>query len=81
MTALGVVALIEQNTEKSEYTGWDQPNSLVPQPARGFKFLLFCKDDPDPDTKGAAMAVLVAVDAVFGIGSLVTQIGATIADA
>jgi hypothetical protein len=76
MTALGAATMIAQTAQGSGYTGWDAANSLIPQPARGFKFLVFSKDDEE--AAPFAMALLVAVDAVIGVGSLVTQIGATV---
>jgi hypothetical protein len=80
MTALGVSTLVEQTASGSGYSKWDEANDVLPQPARGFKFLVFNKDSEDPLQIAAAIGVLAAVDAVFAIGSMVTQIGSVVAD-
>jgi len=73
LTGLGAATLAEQLGDGS-YTKWDCANSVVPQPGRLFRFLIL--DAPNPDS----LAVLVGADVVVGIGSTITQIGASIAD-
>jgi hypothetical protein len=76
LTGLAAVALIEQLQPNSGYTGWDVANALVPQPGRGFKFLVLTKDDPDIAVFAAP--ILLAVDLVLGLGGTVTQIGSAV---
>jgi hypothetical protein len=76
LTGLGAVALVEQVQPNSGYTGWDAANSLVPQPARGFKFLVLTKEDPEIAV--VAAAILVIVDLVLGLGGTATQIGSAV---
>jgi hypothetical protein len=77
MTAIGIATLFEQAQSGSGYTGWDCANSLVPQIARGFKFLVLSKDDPEDSP--IAMGILVIVDLVLGLGATVTQVGDAVA--
>ncbi|HXE13324.1 MAG TPA: hypothetical protein VN633_14455 [Bryobacteraceae bacterium] len=77
MTGLGAATCMFMAKSNGEYNGWDCANSIIPWPARFFKWCILGKDDAE--AAPVLAAVLIGADALFGIGSTVTQIGSAVA--
>lgn len=76
MSGLGAATCLAMSQDKN-YNGWDCANSVVPWPARFFKWCILGKDEPE--AAPILMAVLLGADILFGAGSTVTQIGSAVA--
>ena len=72
LTAIAIVTAIEQAKDPSEYTGWDQANSVMPAIGPIFKFLILTKDT---EAEAVALPLLLVIDFIVGVGSTVTAIG------
>lgn len=70
--ATGVVQAVEGAAEG--YTGWDTANSIVPQLARPFRFLILDQDNP---TTPVSMAALITVDILISGAAAFTQFTST----
>jgi hypothetical protein len=70
--ATGIVQVVEGSSEG--YTGWDTANSIVPQLARPFRFLILDQDNP---TTPVSMGALMGVDIVVSGAAAYTQFTAT----
>jgi len=75
-TVLGAATARSMSQSDGQYKGWAIANSIVSRPARFFKWCILTKGEEEAPV---FMAVLVAADALFGIGSTVTQIGSAVA--
>lgn len=76
LSAMGAATCIALSKSQGEYNGWDCANSIVPWPARFFKWCILSKDSEEAPVLAA---VLLGADELFGIGSTVTQIGSAVA--
>ncbi|HEX6545510.1 MAG TPA: hypothetical protein VF023_04325, partial [Bryobacteraceae bacterium] len=77
MCGMGAATCLFMLKSGGEYNGWDCANSIIPWPARFFKWCILGKDEPE--AAPILAGILIGADVLFGAGSTVTQIGSAVA--
>jgi hypothetical protein len=77
MCGMGAATCLSLAKSGGEYNGWDCANSIIPWPARFFKWCILGKDEPE--AAPVLAGILLGADVLFGAGSTVTQIGSAVA--